>query len=368
MVLATTPVGGFLRNSPNDKFDRFAKVGMAPPLSPLLVSLRSIVGDATVSTESGRSALRGKLKARLEKASVDELRQTASSTIGGDPIDVNPGFAANSSTARRVLIDTLVERIGDGAIPHPEEEDEDALPSEVLDYWLSSNADEWPEDAPGPPPTSSEEALDPSGLWAMAARGVEVKPCAEACKGQGAFATRDIAAGAFVGLYWGERLTSREYAVRHGWRNGELPTKLRPEEIAADDERRARLASLTPEQGAPMGGVDNGGSYIFAVLMAACEPEALPPGLGRRPIYVDAEDGTRSGWSRYINHAHFETSSCNLEPRTCPLRALVWFVARRDIQVGEELCFSYGQTFNAWLGKEEGKGAARDWHATGAFS
>ena len=96
------------------------KLGMAPPLSPLLVSLRSIVGDATVSTESGRSALRGKLKARLEKASIDELRQTASSTIGGDPIEVNPGFAANSSTARRVLIDTLVERIADGAIPHPE--------------------------------------------------------------------------------------------------------------------------------------------------------------------------------------------------------------------------------------------------------
>ena len=111
-----------------------------------------------------------------------------------------------------------------------------------------------------------------------------------------------------------------------------------------------------------MGGVDNGGSYIFATLLAACEPEALPAGMGRRPIYVDAEDPTRSSWCRFINHAHYETPQCNLEPRSDPLRALVWFEARRAIRAGEELAFSYGMAFNDWLGKESGQ-ASRDWHA-----
>jgi hypothetical protein len=79
---------------------------------------------------------------------------------------------------------------------------------------------------------------------------------------------------------------------------------------------------------------------IFATLVSAAEPEALPPGLGKRAVYVDAEDGRRSGWCRYINHAHYETTVCNLEPRTDPSRALVWFEARRAISAGEELCFS----------------------------
>ena len=48
MVLVTAPFGEFA-NSPKDKFVASKKLGMAPPLSPLLVSLRTIVGDATVS-------------------------------------------------------------------------------------------------------------------------------------------------------------------------------------------------------------------------------------------------------------------------------------------------------------------------------
>ena len=159
---------------------------------------------------------------------------------------------------------------------------------------------------------------------------------------------------------WGEALTQREYAVRHGWRNGQLPTGLRAEEEAAEEARRLRLAALTAEHGAPMGGVDNGGSYIFATLIAATEPEALPPGMARRPVYIDAEDGTRSSWCRYINHAHYETPGCNLEPKSDPRRELVWFEARRAIAVDEELCFSYGMAFNDWLGK--GQDDVADWH------
>ena len=124
------------------------------------------------------------------------------------------------------------------------------------------------------------------------------------------------------------------------------------------EEREARLleleadeASLIGDGGAPMGGARNGGAYVFSVLLAATEPERLPAGLSRRVLYLDAEDGTRSNWCRFINHAHYDAPSCNLEPRSDPLRCLVWFEARREIAKGEELLFSYGAAYNATYGK-----------------
>ena len=111
-----------------------------------------------------------------------------------------------------------------------------------------------------------------------------------------------------------------------------------------------------------MGGVRNGGAYVFSILLAATEPERLPPGLHRLPLYMDAEDGTRSNWCRYINHAHYETPACNLEPKSDPRRCLVWFEARRRIQAGEELCFSYGKVYNDLYGKAAHQ-SDKDWHA-----
>ena len=71
------------------------------------------------------------------------------------------------------------------------------------------------------PPQTSGEALDPDGPWGATARGVEIRPCEDVPeKGMGAFATRSIPSGELVGVYWGERLTMREHALRHGWRTG----------------------------------------------------------------------------------------------------------------------------------------------------
>ena len=85
--------------------------------------------------------------------------------------------------------------------------------------------------------------------------------------------------------------------------------------------------------------------------------------MGRRPVYVDAEDPHRSSWCRFINHAHYDSPACNLEPRTDPRRVLVWFEARRAIEAGEELGFSYGKAFNDSYGKQSHSGAVSDWHA-----
>ena len=82
----------------------------------------------------------------------------------------------------------------------------------------------------------------------------------------------------------------------------------------------------------------------------------LPKGQAQRKQFIDAEDPRRSTWTRYINHADSATTGCNLSPRADPSgarlgldRPLVWFVARRDIRVGEELGFSYGPSFSEWL-------------------
>jgi hypothetical protein len=235
-------------------------------MAALLDGLRELVGEASVATAAGRQALRTRLRKQLDRiTSVEELRKVARQTIGGDPVEGNESLFVCGS-ARKVVIDALVDRFADGAVGDEDEDEDDALPPEVLDAWLSSTADTWPEDAPGPPPSSSAEALDPIGVWGMEARGVEVRACADAAKGMGCFATRDVAAGAFVGLYWGEALTKREYALRHGWKNGEYATQITAAEATRQAERRERLAALTTEQGAPMGGVDNGGSCEHARL------------------------------------------------------------------------------------------------------
>lgn len=55
-------------------------------------------------------------------------------------------------------------------------------------------------------------------------------------------------------------------------------------------------------------------------------------------VCIDAEDATRSTWCRYINN---QPRGSNLRARINTRRQLVWFEARRDIQPGEELTFSY---------------------------
>ena len=49
----------------------------------------------------------------------------------------------------------------------------------------------------------------------------------------------------------------------------------------------------------------------------------------------------RSSWCRYINHAGSDEAACNVDSLVNRQAALVWFVARRDIAAGAELCFDY---------------------------
>lgn len=113
----------------------------------------------------------------------------------------------------------------------------------------------------------------------MAACNVALQQCKEARKGKGIFASHDIEAGAVVGTYLGERLSQRQYAIRH---LGEAPSN--KEEIAFVEERRSRI-SLT--KGGPMKGIDNRGAYVFELLPSRVSFAS------DRIAYIDAEDPNR---------------------------------------------------------------------------
>jgi hypothetical protein len=80
------------------------------------------------------------------------------------------------------------------------------------------------------------------------------------------------------------------------------------------------------------------GSYLFGV--------AVPNGAD---IYVDAEDEYYSLWTRFLNHAPLPFS--NVNPKSLHEgidgKPRVWFVSIRDIEIGEEICFDYGDDY--WL-------------------
>lgn len=81
------------------------------------------------------------------------------------------------------------------------------------------------------------------------------------------------------------------------------------------------------------------GAYLYGVTM---------PG-DVDPIYIDAEDEYKSLWTRFLNHA--SPPGNNVNPKSIHQsydgNPRVWFVANRDIEVGEELCFDYGDDY--WL-------------------
>ena len=70
-------------------------------------------------------------------------------------------------------------------------------------------------------------------------------------------------------------------------------------------------------------------------------------------IFVDAEDEYRSLWTRFLNHA--SPPAANVNPKSLYQgmdgNPRVWFVSIRDIEIGEEICFDYGDDY--WLGRED---------------
>ena len=164
--------------------------------------------------------------------------------------------------------------------------------------------DKWPADEPRAPPRDSAEALDPDGPWGTKACGVTIKKCKSRRKGHGAFATRAFRQGEVVGVYWGELITRRQFAIRHGWWGyGEWldpETDLTTAERAAAERRSERLGALT--WGAPVKGAKNGGVYCFQLWDEDDDEEETNEETvllqRKRPAYVDGEDPTRSSWCR----------------------------------------------------------------------
>ena len=118
------------------------------------------------------------------------------------------------------------------------------------DAWMGVFADWWW--CKVRPPTTLSDVTLPGGTWSAAVCGVEVRQCENSHKGKGAFATRAFKNGCTVGVYTGEKLTRREYLLRH---RGQRPAN--ETELASYREREMRLNGLP--DGEVTGGMRNNG-------------------------------------------------------------------------------------------------------------
>lgn len=142
-------------------------------------------------------------------------------------------------------------------------------------------------------------------------------------KGTGVITNVLIPMGTVVGDYVGEVLTAEEKDRRYLKSQAHL-------RLPADDEwRESRLAR----------GQTVTGTYLYGVT--------VPNGP---PIYIDAEDEYESLWTRFLNHAP-PPFAANVNPKSIHEswngKPRVWFVSMRDIDIGEEVCFDYGDDY--WL-------------------
>jgi hypothetical protein len=170
----------------------------------------------------------------------------------------------------------------------------------------------------------------PFALRTALADGVLIKPSKG--RGLGVFAALPIPSGAWFGEYRGELMTSVEVENRY-WEYRDPSV----EDKQWLESRKRRNQTIT-------------GEYIFDI---------------GDDLYIDGEDIEKSSWCRYLNHASAEddekygTNRCNAESRDIPQAwngdtmtpPRMFFVALRDIAVGEEICFDYGEYY--WDGYEE---------------
>ena len=275
------------------------------------------------------------LRIRLIAMSMPKIKDLAN-RLGATRITQNKLLMHDHGALRSSLIEWITH--DDDDAEGEEGDDDDDTEPEVIREWLAKNADCWPLEREGEPPAEGAAADD--ARWSAPARGYEVRLCQDdPAKGRGVFATRGQRKGSVVGVYWGEILTRRQFVARHGWRHG-VPVVPTAAERAEGAARRARLDALADDEGRPMGGSDNGGSY--ALLLLPDQPEGTRGFLGDLPSYVDAEDPGRSSWCRYINPAESAAEGCNAEVKVDGLRRLVWLELSRDVRRGEEVCFHYG--------------------------
>jgi len=146
-------------------------------------------------------------------------------------------------------------------------------------------------------------------------------------KGLGAYAMTSILKGQLVGEYQGEILTRLEVEARY-WDLRKRRTK----------DRRWVKSRLTRNVGMT-------GDYLFDM---------------DDDLFIDGEDAFVSGWCRFMNHAHESSTECNVETRSTKqiwngthyLPPRLYFWATRDIEVGEELSYDYGDEYWDWLNFE----------------
>ena len=71
-------------------------------------------------------------------------------------------------------------------------------------------------------------------------------------------------------------------------------------------------------------------------------------------VFMDAEDTDISSWCRFMNHAAQDCDDCNVETewtkqvregKRIVQQPSLWFVTMKDIQVGEELLYDYGDCY-----------------------
>ena len=162
--------------------------------------------------------------------------------------------------------------------------------------------------------------LELNGLAYQSAVSAGIRIDKSEGKGFGAFSTIPIVQGEWIGDYEGEMLTAQEVKARY-WNLGK-PKKA---------DRRWKKSRKRRGQGIS-------GDYLFD--------------LGD-DIYVDAEDIDASGWCRFMNHAHETKEECNVEPASSRMYSngedvilpRLWFIAKRDIEAGEELLYDYGDDY-----------------------
>jgi SET domain len=163
-------------------------------------------------------------------------------------------------------------------------------------------------------------STDSHALLDAARNGIVIRSTRS--KGLGAFVGTDASGykcGDWIGEYTGEVLTRREMETRY-W------NEKRSRQTVAD--RRWKRSRIRRKQGMS-------GDYVFDM---------------EDDLFLDAEDADISGWCRFMNHASEggkkdDNELCNVETRFSRLsigengertEPRLWFIARRDIESGEE--------------------------------
>jgi hypothetical protein len=135
--------------------------------------------------------------------------------------------------------------------------------------------------------------------------------------GNGAFTTRAIARGSFLGKYKGENMSLEDLLKRYP------PSKLQ-----------------VKPQGVPDGGSDAEGNPRYAWRV-------------HDDFFVDSADPRKSNWCRFVNHA--PAPNANVHVYVAGLRSVaggVYLFAATDLNEGVELLCDYGPTY--WAGRAEG--------------